>query len=282
MFARWMTRPVPQPSRIAHSSGQQERREEREDEQQARLVRGPPEPPHGGAVDHPERDHEEHPGEARLGDLAHEPAAEEQDRHVKRAPAAAARRVRAPPRRRSAERVRLAEAGKEAPKSARHVGPALGEDLALHVGPRAAGPRGHRELEAAEEHDGGGRHDSCCSRPGSRLGSAPAGQPLGTPARSRTSGRPLAWLRPEATAKPRRRPATATSAAGKRGGQPSGRGTRSPPWPAVTSERRDSQARRATDSTARSSDTRPPSPGPRRGRAPRRAASPRSAGPRPR
>ena len=151
--------------------------------------------------------------------------------------------------------MRLADAGKDAPKApARFAQPCarISRFMSGRAPPARAVTASSR-LPSSTMAEAG--TISCCRRAGSRLGSAPAGHPFGTPARSRTSGRPLAWLRPDATAKPAA-PATATSAAGTRGD------SRRPKATTATVARVTTSAGTATSGsdarTARSSDTRPP------------------------
>ena len=259
-------------SRIAHSKRQQERSRRTVRRTRAATVssRAPAEPAHGRAVDHVERGHEEDPGEAGLGDLAHEGPAEEQDRHGEEAPAAAARRVRVPPRRRSAERVRLAEAGKDAPKAPARFAQPWARISRLRSGRAPAGPRGHRELEAPQQDDGGGRHErAAAAGPGRGCGHAPGGPP------ARNAG-PVAHERQAAapgSAPSAREPGRAAD--GDERGRKSASEQPRPRRPRCRHRGERSRGvpsragiRRAIRQAPRSSDTRPPAAGPRRERGP--------------
>ena len=148
----------PRPEQHRPLERQHQRRHERQQQQQARFRGRAPQPAHRVAVDHAPGGGEQHAGQARLRDVADEAAGEEQDRQREErgrgrgeARAGAAR----PQQRRAGQARRGREAGAE---RRRHVRPALGRDLALHVRARAARPRGDGELERAEQHDRRGGH----------------------------------------------------------------------------------------------------------------------------
>ena len=153
--------------------------------------------------------------------------------------------------------MRLAEAGKKRRKP-RPRWPSPGRRISRFMSGRAPPARAvTAELEAPQQHDGGGRDEQLLEEARVEAGQRPrrpAARDAGPVAHERQTARRV-QARRHREARPRPRPRGAQRQARR---QPACRGPRSPPWPRSRGAPGRPRRRAATAPTARISDTRPP------------------------